>query len=60
MAVLQEQRFLLEFLSQLIQLIAVLVLRSAGLAAFVHHNDETDNIELLLVDTVLVEQSEFV
>lgn len=56
-AVLLEYHLFLEGLVKGVELLAVLVLRGTGFTAFVHHDDQADNVEFLLVDAVLEEET---
>ena len=57
MAVVEEDLLLSVLLAQLIELVTVLVLAGAGLLALVHHDDQTDDVQFLLVDAGLEEEA---
>jgi hypothetical protein len=59
-AVLQEHLLFLNRELKLIELISVLVLGSSSFTALVGHNDQSNNVKLLLVNTVLEEQTFFI
>lgn len=56
-AVVEEYLLLSRFLAELFKLIGVLVLGGTGFLTFVHHDNQADDVEFLLVDTVLIEQA---
>lgn len=55
-AVLQENFLFFVFSSEVIQLLRILVLAGACFTPLMHHNDEADDIKLLLVDAVLIKE----
>lgn len=54
---LQEILLFLQSALQLLNLVSVLILGGTCFTTLMHHDNEPDNVKLLLIDTVLVEKS---